>query len=117
MREHIRTYLEHITAEKNYSAHTATAYAVDLAQFHEFLKRHFAGEDVHLSKIDHLTIRLFLGDLLEHGKSKKSAARKLAAVRSFFKYLVKLKKISYNPSVHVVLSRLPKRLPSFLDEA
>ena len=117
VREHLRPYLEHLTAEKNYSAHTAAAYAVDLAQFYEFLVRHFAGEDVQLARIDHLTIRLFLGDLLEHGKSKKSAARKLAAVRSFFKYLVKLKKISYNPGAHVMMSRLPKRLPSFMDEA
>ena len=117
MREHIRAYLKHLTGEKNYSTHTVAAYAGDLSQFTEFLELHFTSKDIHVSRIDHLTIRLFLGDLLEQGKSKKSAARKLASIRSFFKYLVKMRKISYNPGMNVMMPRLPKRLPSFLNEA
>ncbi|MBI1807599.1 MAG: tyrosine recombinase [Ignavibacteria bacterium] len=116
MKEYIRTYLDYIGKERNYSRHTCGAYEDDLGQFYDFLLRHFSGSGFSISSIDQLTIRLFLGDLLEHGKSKKSVARKLAAVRSFFKYLVKQKIVAYNPGINVVTPRLPKRLPTFLDE-
>lgn len=114
--EYIDEYLEYIRRERNYSYHTIVAYKEDLSQFHIFLKKHFALNVVHLPEIDQLTIRLFLGDILEQGNSKKSSARKLAAVRSFFKYLVKRKTVHFNPSLNVVTPRIPKKLPVFLDE-
>ena len=117
MIEYIKKYLYYLSSERNYSPHTVSAYEGDLNQFYEFLKRHFSGMPFKVANIDQVTIRLFLGDLLENGRSKSSVARKLVAVRSFLKYLVKLNVIKHNAGLNVVSPRLPKKLPYFLDEA
>jgi len=117
MIDQIRTYLEYIGRERRYSKHTVAAYEDDLFQFNEFLQRHYASRTVSPLSIDQLTIRLFLGDLLEQGMSKKSSARKLAAVRSFLRFLVRNNIIEFNPALNVVTPKLSKRLPVFLDEA
>ena len=117
MIEHTRSFLEFIEGEKNYSAHTVSAYEDDLSQFHEFLVRHFSTNMVDISQVDQLTIRLFLGDLLDQGMSKKSVARKLAAIRSLFKFLLNRNIVQSNPVLNVVTPRLAKKLPSFVDEA
>jgi len=113
---HIRPFLEHLKVAGNYSAHTLTAYATDLGQFDEFWKKHSGGEGSGLDRIDHLTLRLFLGELTEQGIQKRSVARKLAALRSFFRFLERKKVIAVNPAANIVSPRVPKKLPSFLDE-
>ena len=117
IRAFVGMYLAYLRKERNYSPNTALAYEDDLNQFGDFLERHFADTSFHLSRIDRLTVRLFLGDLLEQGKSKRSVARKLAAVRSFFKFLLRKKILSVNPALNILSPRLEKRLPTFLDEA
>lgn len=116
MIKHIQAYLNVISTERNYSVHTVIAYREDLGQFHEFLTRHFSGPSYSPKSIDQVTIRLFLGDLLDRGISKTSVARKLASVRSFMKFLVKQKILSLNPGINVVTPKLAKKLPVFLDE-
>jgi tyrosine recombinase XerC len=116
MNEAVRTYLEYIGSERHYSPHTLAAYEDDLNQFFDFLKREEKKSKIDLAAIDHRAIRNFLGYLLEKGISKKSAARKLAALRSWFKYLVKQGVLSANPAGNVVSPRLPKKLPVFIDE-
>jgi integrase/recombinase XerC len=113
---HIQKFLQHLAVEKNYSPHTIVAYREDLNQFQEFLERHWSEKHIDVRKVDQLTIRLFLGDLLDQGKSKKSVARKLAAVRSFMKYLVKRGVVTVNPGMNIVTPKLPRRLPTFVDE-
>ncbi len=116
MIDYVQTYLDYIKRERNYSVHTVTAYADDLQDFHDFLKRHFSTESYSIKAVDHLTIRLFLGDLLDRGISKKSVARKLSAIRSFMKFLLKRNVITSNSAANVVTPKLPKKLPVFLDE-
>ena len=116
MIDHVQTYLDYIKRERNYSDHTVTAYADDLNDFHDFLKRHFSTETYSIKAVDHLTIRLFLGDLLDRGISKKSVARKLSSIRSLMKFLVKQNVIVSNSAANVVTPKLPKKLPVFLDE-
>jgi integrase/recombinase XerC len=117
MKDQIEKFLEYLRLEKNYSPHTVASYEDDLLQLHDFLARHFSTEGIHYEKIDHITLRLFLGDLHEHGLSKKSIARKLAATRSFFKFLVKKRMVTHNPALNVISPKLPKKLPSFMDES
>lgn len=117
MTEYIRRFLEYLRHQRNLSPHTIAAYGSDLSQFYEFTCRHFSSNDPVFSAIDRLTIRLFLGDLLDKGMSKKSVARKLASLRSFLKFLVKSKLIAGNPAASVVSPRIAKKLPSFLDES
>jgi tyrosine recombinase XerC len=116
MEEQIQSYLDYIRRERRYSEHTVVSYRDDLRQFREFLAKHYEGAVVELNKIDHLTIRLYLGELVERKFSKKSIARKLSTVRSLFKYLVRNKRVTQNPTINVVSPRLPRKLPVFLDE-
>lgn len=116
-KEHIKKFLEYLQVERNYSANTAGAYEDDLLQFLDFLLRHSEGKEACLEDIDNVTIRLFLGDLHEKGLQKKSIARKLASMRTFFKFLVKKRIVKHNPALNVVSPKLPRKLPSFMDES
>ncbi len=112
----IREFLQYLERQRNYSRHTLLAYGEDLAQFQEFLTRHFGAAVSDPSVIDALTIRLFLGDLLEQGQSTRSIARKLAAVKSLFKYLVRQEILDHNAAAGVVTPKVSRRLPEFLTE-
>jgi tyrosine recombinase XerC len=116
MLPYIEKYREHLQIERNYSPHTVQAYEADLIQFADFLAGASGGGEVQIERIDHRTIRSYLGHLLELGLSKKSIARKLAAIRSFLSFLVRLDFISLNPARSITTPKLEKRLPSFLDE-
>ena len=116
MKDKIKEFLGYLKNMRNYSSHTINAYEDDLSQFDDFLCRHYEGKNYNPQNIDQLTIRLYLGDLLEKGLAKSSIARKLAAVRSFLKYLLKKHYIDTNPTLNLVTPKLNKKLPSFLDE-
>ncbi len=117
MNNNIKSFLDYIQFEKNYSKNTILSYEDDLSRFHRYLSKHFSSENYSLLDVDNLTIRLFLGDLIESGLSKKSLVRKLATVRSFYRYLLKQKVVSVNPTLNIVTPKIPKKLPSFLDES
>lgn len=122
LREHrleqcVRQFLEYVEKEKNYSANTLRSYEDDLAQFYDFLKTHDENTLNNLSTIDQVTIRLFLGELYEQEKKKRTIARKLSAVRSFFKFAVRKGFVQHNPAEHIVTPKLPKTLPNFIDES
>ncbi len=117
MINHITSFLDYLKFEKNYSSNTISSYEDDLLQLHSFFIKHFSSEKYQLKTIDNLTIRLFLGDLIENGISKKSIARKLSSVRSFYKYLYRKKIIKSNPTINIATPKIPKKLPSFLDES
>jgi len=118
VKELIERFLEHLRVERNASAHTIRSYASDLEQFHSFLQS-FGGQqeggkkDVAVEKIDHLAIRAFLSHLYRRSK-KSSLARKLAAQRSFFRYLVNEGILKQSPAEIVATPKLEKSLPSFL---
>jgi integrase/recombinase XerC len=116
MLRQMETYFDYLVRERNYSAHTVAAYRDDLRQFYQFLEKHFGNSSFKIMEIDQLTIRLFMGDLLDQGLAKRSVARKLASVRSFYKFLVKTAIVRHNPCLNVVTPKLQKKLPVFLDE-
>lgn len=116
MNKYIEKFLTYLEKEKKYSKHTILSYEDDLNQLSAFLSRHFS-EDYELNQIDNLTIRLFLGELVDLKLAKKSIARKLSSVKSFFRYLTKLKIIRTNPAVNISSPKIPRNLPSFLDES
>ncbi|HET6273787.1 MAG TPA: tyrosine recombinase XerC [Bacteroidota bacterium] len=116
MEHDVRTYLHYLRKERNYSPHTIAAYEDDLRQFEEYLSRVSEKGAISLRGIDRGTIRGFLGSLLEQGFSKRSVARKLACLKSFFKYLCKVHRLDCNPAANVASPKLERRLPQFLDE-
>jgi integrase/recombinase XerC len=117
MIKNIKAFLEYLKFEKYYSQNTILSYEDDLLQLNRFFSKHFNTGNYFLSEVDNVTIRLFLGDLIENGLTKKSVVRKLAAVRSFYKYLLRYKLVSNNPTLNIITPKVPKKLPSFLDEA
>jgi integrase/recombinase XerC len=115
--EWIQKYLSYLQYERNASPHTLRNYASDLQQFYRFLTTAPDGEpraEPDLAQIDNLTIREFLGDLHRRKNKKSSAGRKLAAVRSFLKYLSAQGAIASNPAKLVASPRQEKHLPDYL---
>lgn len=115
MKNYIQKFLEYLEKERKYSNHTIKSYEDDLNQLYVFLSKHFSGV-IDLNKIDNVTIRLFLGELVESGLTKKSIARKLSSLKSFFRYLTKEKILVSNPALNIATPKVPKKLPTFLDE-
>jgi integrase/recombinase XerC len=113
MKQAIGKYLQYLQSVRNSSPHTILNYGKDLGQFVAYLSP--PGErPPALPQITHLIIREFVGHLHEQRLEKSSVARKLAALRSFFKYCVREGMIKENPARLVPTPKLPKRIPSVL---
>ena len=112
-RTEITEYLTHLEKERDVSPHTVKAYGRDLDAFTEFCDRHYGSWD--WKTIDRLGLRGFLGELQRRGLSRRSAARSLSAIRSFYRYLQEHHGV---PNVLSRAARAPKldrRLPTYLD--
>src|SRR5215217_5323759 len=114
MRNLLDQFLEHLRYERNVSAHTLRNYASDLEQFTQFLTADDKRKVPDVSEIDHLTIREWMAALHTAQKSKRSIARKLAALRTFFQFLVREGMLEMNPAKLVSTPRLEKKLPKHL---
>ena len=114
MLDFISLFEQYLDEEKNYSSHTIIAYTRDLDQFNEFCQALFELNDVDVHKINKKVIRLFLGELYEQNLVKKSIARKLASVRSFFNYLILIEEVFSNPAKLVISPKHEKKLPKFI---
>jgi len=96
--------------ERNASAHTVRAYRRELFAFAAYLDEEL-GASTSISAVEHLHIRAYLGRLYERGLTKASAARALAAIRSWFRWLAKEHRIAQNPATLVSTPKLPQHLP------
>jgi integrase/recombinase XerC len=103
-------YLRVLTNERGASAHTLRAYQRELHGFAAFMRERF-GNDLSVCSIEHTQIRAYLGVLYQRGLSKASAARALAAIRSWFKWLARAGHVEQNAASLVSTPRLPKHLP------
>ncbi len=113
MKQAIESYLEYLSSVKNSSPHTIANYGKDLRQFIDFL----TPPGMQLPALDSIThgiIREFVSHLHDQGLEKSSIARKLAALRSFFKYCVREGQLKESPARLVPTPKLPKRIPSVL---
>ena len=99
-----------LTNERGASAHTLRAYAREVSDFAAFLERTL-GKRGTIAAVEHLHIRAYLGELYERGLTKASAARALAAVRSWFKWLAKEGHVAQNPALLVSTPKRPQHLP------
>jgi integrase/recombinase XerC len=114
MQEYIDQFCDHLTYERNVSPHTLRNYHSDLMQFYDHLappdaegnRRH-----VDIRQVDNLTIREYLSALYEQKRKKTSIARKLATLRTFFKFLCREEVLKLNPARLVASPRLEKKLP------
>ena len=111
----VTDYLDHLAKERDVSPNTVVAYQRDLHDFVEFLGRYYGGGGWSWQGVDRLTMRGFLGHLAKRGLGKRSMARTLSAVRSFYKYLHRNEVVDTNPARAVGAPRLDKYLPGYLD--
>ncbi|HEV7475376.1 MAG TPA: tyrosine recombinase XerC, partial [Pyrinomonadaceae bacterium] len=116
--ELLTQFLEHLRYERNLSEHTLRNYQSDLEQFHDYLApanpKTGKRTEPALVDIDHITIRDWLGTLHAAQKQKASIARKLAALRTFFQFLVREGMLETNQAKLVSTPRLEKKLPKHL---
>ncbi len=110
MNTHIEAFLNKLSVEKNYSEHTLLNYRLDLEEFFKF----HGSEDV--ASVDYPALRRFLAELRSKERKPRSVARKLSALRSFFKYLQREGFVAKNPAALVQTPKLDKTLPHFLTE-
>ena len=106
----VADYLRVLANERGASVHTLRAYQRELNGFAQYIVTHF-GLDQPPGNIDHTHIRAYLGTLYDRGLSKASAARALAAIRSWFKWLARNGTVEQNVASLVSTPRLPKHLP------
>jgi len=138
MLEQMEAFLSYLQAERDASPHTLKNYASDLQQFRAFLRKNGLArakpvlsavegpvasevergdtwqQAIDLAEIDVLTIRAFIADLHANGIARSSIARKLATLRSFFRYLCREAVVQANPAKLVSTPKLPTRLPPHL---
>jgi integrase/recombinase XerC len=113
MRKAIEKFLRYLRDERNASPHTLRNYRSDLEQFLAYLSPPAAAPPP-LAKMDHRLIREYLSHLHDQRLEKTSVARKLAALRSFFKFCVREGWLPQNPARLVATPKLPKRIPAVL---
>jgi integrase/recombinase XerC len=111
---HLHSFFDYLTYEKKYSIHTITSYKNDLHQFIEFINPQ--KEEFPAVEINYQHVRAWVANLIKHKISARSVNRKLSSLKSFFKYLQRLKIIEINPLSKISGPKTPKRLPVFIDE-
>ncbi|MEX0649173.1 MAG: tyrosine recombinase XerC [Balneolaceae bacterium] len=113
MKELTEKYFRYLKIERNSSEHTLISYKTDLTQFLSFAASHLGKnpEEVDISSIDRLLIRLWLGELTQNGMARSTIARKVASIRSFFKYCFKRGAVSVNPAHLLIIPKTEKKLP------
>jgi integrase/recombinase XerC len=116
MDESIERFIRYLQYERNASPHTLRNYRSDLDQFRDFVKRSHPQTAPAIQNVDTTQIREFLGFLFERERKKSSAARKLAALRSFFKFLCREGVLAENPAAVVATPKKPKLLPRIMTE-
>ncbi len=110
--ELLTKFLTFLSSEKNCSIHTVSSYRRDLAQFYNFLEK--AGKDI--EKVSAKDIRRWLMSLNKKGLKRTTVARKLSAVRSFYKFCIRSGQLSFNPAEPVLFPLKSKPLPKSLTQ-
>lgn len=117
MRRPLSSFVRYLRHQRAYSAHTVDSYRRDLLQFAAFTKRARGEEpdaDVDVGGVRPEEVRGFIAQLGEWGLSDASIARKLASLRSFFRFLVRLGVVPDNPTAGLKYPRKRRKLPAFL---
>ena len=113
----LQDFLNHLAKERDVSPNTIKAYGRDLHAFVSFLSNYYGTRDWTWGGIDRLAIRGFMAHLTRSGLGKRSIARALSAVRSFYKFLHRSEAVEANPARGVGSPKVEKHLPGYLDRA
>ncbi|MFH1783253.1 MAG: tyrosine recombinase XerC [Candidatus Omnitrophota bacterium] len=109
LERYTQKFIVYLKVEKNASEYTIINYKIDLRDFNEAIK------EKPLEKISHIDVRLFLARMKEKKLSKRTIARKMSSLRSFFRFLCREGYIKANPAMSLRTPKLDRKLPLFLD--
>src|SRR6476659_5909366 len=113
----VEEFLLHLEKERDVSPHTLGAYRRDLSEFVSYLASYYGGSEWSWQGVDRLAIRGFLAHLTRRKLAKRSIARSLSAVRSFYSWMHRNEAVESNPARTVGSPKLERYLPGYLDRA
>lgn len=108
----VEKYLEYLSFQKGYSSNTVTSYRRDIYKFLDYMEK----ENASFNDVDSILIRNFLLEETLNGISKRSSQRRLVALRRFYEWMLKEKKVKFNPFKIISSPKLDKTLPDFLHQ-
>jgi len=114
--DHLQAFQDFLAKERNDSPHTVKAYGRDLREFAAFCDRYYGGPWT-WGGVDRLAVRGFLGAQQQRGLAKRSSARALSALRTFFRFLNTTQGIEVNPARATRTPKLERKLPTYLNRA
>lgn len=109
-----QSFLNFLNFEKRYSSNTILSYKIDLEQFFEFILKN--NSELEFKDITYMSIRAWIVDLSTIDNLPRTINRKIACLKSFFKYLMREKKVEINPASRIKAFKIPKKLPVFIEE-
>jgi len=111
----VQSFLQYIRFEKRFSANTVLAYENDLKQFFEFQKKLYEVEKP--DQVSQSMVRSWMVSLMESGVGARSINRKITALKTFYKFLLRRDEVKLNPLLKVQSPKISKRLPVFVEES
>ena len=111
---HQESFLKYLKFEKRCSQHTVIAYRKDLDQFEGFLFKTVGDFDI--LDVNPKMVRAWIVEMMGKGATAKTVTRKITALKSFYKYLMRQELIENSPVANISTPKLPKKLPIFVDE-
>ena len=115
MREQLQSFLDYLRLNRNASRHTVLAYRGDVGQYLSFLEKRGGRRVVTPADLNHQSVRAFLGELFQRGTAGSTSARRLAAIRSFARYLRREGLLDHDPGALISAPRQVRKIPAHLD--
>ena len=106
---HLQEFIDYLSYQKRFSAHSITAYRKDLETFWEYANKE--GYTA-LNELNHLVIRSWLVSMMESGIEARSVNRKISTLKSYYKFLIREGKVEINPMSKIISPKTAKKLPS-----
>ncbi|MBM7659373.1 integrase/recombinase XerC [Bacillus mesophilus] len=110
-KELMKSFTEYLQIERNYSPYTIVYYTQDIEEFVEFMNSQSINS---ISQVTYTDVRIYLTELYKHKLARKSVARKISSLRSFYKFLMREQMVKDNPFTLVSLPKKEQRVPQFL---
>lgn len=111
---HQESFINYLKYEKRYSHLTAVAYKKDLDQFEEFFVKTIG--DFNVEGINDKVARMWVVEMMDKGLSSRTVNKKISALKSFYKYLLRLEVVQNDNLVNVIVPKVRKKLPQFVEE-
>lgn len=114
-KDYLQSFLTYLKVEKDCSEHTLLSYQKDLLAFSSFMQER-SGTAIFWEQVGPLDIRAYLSELNNKQYARRTIARRISALRSFYKFMVRENVLEYSPLTKIHSPKLDKKLPTFLDE-